>query len=163
MPLQWRICTISTALDSSCLPLSRSSNSYKTDSHWGDLKNEGKKRQSGKWQWNARDEKKKAYWDLMHDVEYQIYISAVRPCTWYTVSPDLSLFIQWTRQTTSTLWCCFVMDVKIMETTGDKWEMMNATVSENTLHSLEYWQIWFERQKQGSRSIGQDLKVINAP
>lgn len=102
--------------------------------------------------------KKKAYWDPMHDVEYQIYISAVRPCTWYTVSPDLSLFIQWTRQTTSTLWCCLVMDVKIMETTGDKWEMMNATVPENTLHSQEYWQIWFERQKQGCCGIGQDLK-----
>lgn len=38
---------------------------------------------------------------------------------------------------TSTLGCCFVMDVKIMETTGDKWEVMNLTVLENILQSVE--------------------------
>lgn len=35
---------------------------------------------------------------------------------------------------TSTLRGCFVMDVK---TTGDKWEVINVTVLEKTLLSLE--------------------------
>lgn len=38
---------------------------------------------------------------------------------------------------TSTLRGCFVMDVKILKTTGDKWEVINVTVLEKTLLSLE--------------------------
>lgn len=40
------------------------------------------------------------------------------------------------------------MDVKVMETTGDKWEAMNATISENVLQLAEQRRIWFDRQKR---------------
>lgn len=44
------------------------------------------------------------------------------------------------------------MDVKILNTTGDKWEVINVTVLEKTLLSLEKWQIWSERQKHRLKS-----------
>lgn len=40
------------------------------------------------------------------------------------------------------------MDVKVMETTGDKWEAMNATISESILRLAEQRRIRFDRQKR---------------
>jgi len=73
----------------------------------------------------------------MREVKYQIYLCCETWHCMYVYPKSFSFHLMETSQTNDIiLRCCFVIDVKIMETTEDKRDVMNVAVKENILQSL---------------------------
>lgn len=98
-------------------PPSSSSNSYRTGWLWGVLKNGGGKRQLGKW---TKQKRATETWCLTLSIKFISQPWDLPLNIWLTQIFFLFIACKMLRKVKSTLACCFVMDVMLVGTTGDK-------------------------------------------